>query len=100
MTDLARWLDGRMVGAPQRLAERARAFVDAAGPGPVSERLALAGQQALVAAERRGRDRAAALDLLAADALITLALLAAAEAAPGRLAEEAARLRVRAAVAT
>lgn len=87
------WVEARIAGAPVTLAERVRAFlVEAPDADPV-DRFATAGRSALAAAESRGADRGAALDLLAADALITLALLAVAERSPGRLAEEAARLR-------
>jgi hypothetical protein len=54
--------------------------------------LAQAADSALAGALARGEGRAAALDLLAADALVTLALLARAEAAPGSLAGFAADL--------
>jgi hypothetical protein len=50
-------------------------------------RLADAGQRALGSVECSAGDRASALDLLAADALVTLALLAQAQVAPARLAE-------------
>jgi hypothetical protein len=53
---------------------------------PLPERLAAAGRRALALVERGPGDRASALDLLAADALITLALLAQAEQAPAGLA--------------
>jgi hypothetical protein len=49
--------------------------------------LASAGQTALDDVLAHAGDRSAALDLLAADALITLALLAQAETAPDRLEE-------------
>jgi hypothetical protein len=62
------------------------ALVAATPPGPVPERLAAAGRRALALVERSAGDRASALDLLAADALVTLALLAQAEAAPDALA--------------
>jgi hypothetical protein len=47
--------------------------------------LALAGREALERVVTHRGDRSVALDLLAADALITLALLAQAEEAPGEL---------------
>lgn len=87
------WVDARVAGAPTTLADRVRTFAAAAPAGPLVDRLAAAGEAALAAAAARGGDRAAALDLLAADALITLALLDIAERTPGRLAAEAARLR-------
>ncbi len=63
-----------------------------AGAGDVVTRLADAGRAALAAATRDGAGRAAALDLLAADALITLALLATAERDPAALGRAAAQL--------
>lgn len=98
MSDGEAWLDARIAGAPAALAERARQFIVEEGGGAMADRLAAAGQRALAAADARGADRAAALDLLAADALITLALLDVSERAPGQLAQEAARLRRQAAV--
>ena len=97
MSDDSAWLDARIAGAPPRLAERARHFAGVAAGDEPGERLAAAGLRALEAAESLGRDRAAALDLLAADALITLALLETAEREPGRLAVTAAELRRQAA---
>lgn len=58
----------------------------------LSDRLAEAGRQALAGVLAHPGDRDAALDLLAADALITLALLARAEAAPAELGDFAAAL--------
>jgi hypothetical protein len=55
-------------------------------PSP-AEPLAAQAQRVLSEVERHPGDRRIALDLLAADALITLALLARAEAAPERLGE-------------
>ncbi len=52
--------------------------------------LALAGRTALERVLAHAGDRSVALDLLAADALVTLALLAQAQAAPERLGEFAA----------
>ena len=56
------------------------------------ERLALAAERVLAIVEEHPGDRAIALDLLAADALITLALLAQAEQAPEQLGAFAAGL--------
>jgi hypothetical protein len=59
-----------------------------AGSGDsLSEVLASAGRAALNRVLSQAGDRSAALDLLAADALITLALRAQAEEAPQRLEE-------------
>ena len=67
-----------------------------AAPAPAdlmrAEHLAAAAQRVLEDVELHPGDRTVALDLLAADALITLALLARAEAAPGELAAFASAL--------
>jgi hypothetical protein len=65
-----------------RVLEHAAAVVES---GARAEHLALAAERVLAIVEEHPGDRSVALDLLAADALITLALLAQAEAAPGRL---------------
>ena len=75
------------------LRERAEQFVGAESEGDLVTRLATAGERALDAAVASGEDRAAALDLLAADTLITLALLAQAEIDPAALGSAARRLR-------
>lgn len=93
----AAWFAAHVAGAPATLTDRAAAFLAAEGEGTLADRLAAAGSRALAAAEARGSSRTAALDLLAADALITLALLEVAARAPGRLASEASRLRIAAA---
>jgi hypothetical protein len=54
------------------------------------EALAGSGRRALDRVLARAGDRSVALDLLAADALVTLALLAQAQAAPERLGDFAA----------
>jgi hypothetical protein len=64
----------------------AGAGADAGTPGS----LAAAGRRALDQVLGRAGDRSVALDLLAADALVTLALLAQAQASPERLGEFAA----------
>ena len=80
------WLAARSAGGPERLCARVaeRAAEVAEGEDP-AERLALAAERVLAIVEEHPGDRAIALDLLAADALITLALLAQAEQAPERL---------------
>ena len=88
------WLDRHTRNAPAALADCVRRHVQAAGAeGSEAEILARAGRRALsfVAAHPDG-GRPIALDLLAADALITLALLAEAQTAPGNLEEFAASL--------
>lgn len=93
------WLTNHTTGAPARLREQVLAHFDATAAGPLTTRLATAGDAALRSATTAGRGRATALDLLAADALITLALLATAQRSPATLAEDAAALRVRAGAA-
>jgi len=91
MNDLE-WFASRTEGAPDALRRRAQEyFIEAPGIA-LTERLAGAGANALGAAIKAD-DRAGALDLLAADALITLALLAASEHDAGALADAAASLR-------
>ena len=69
------------------------AGASAASPAdPSPESLALAGRAALERVLVHPGDRTVALDLLAADALVTLALLAQAQRDPGRLASFAAEV--------
>ena len=93
----AEWFAERTAGAPQVLRARASDYLSQAAPAPLATRLSYAGRAALAASTRDGAGRGAALDLLAADALITLALLAAAEQEPGTLASAAVTLRAAAA---
>jgi hypothetical protein len=83
---LDRWLAERTARGPAqlraRVLEHAAAVGDAASP---PEKIALAAERVLAIVEEHPGDRSIALDLLAADALITLALLAQAETAPDRL---------------
>jgi hypothetical protein len=67
-------------------------YAASADPERLAESLAAAGQRALERVVAHPGDRSVALDLLAADALITLALLAEAERRPERLGEFAAGL--------
>lgn len=88
------WFTDRSEGAPGALRERSAAFVRQVADQPdPSRRLARAAMDALAAALARPSDRAAALDLLAADALLTLSLLRQAETHPAALASFAADLR-------
>lgn len=83
---LADWLDRHTSQAPAALRARVRHHALAAGDVAASpEALAAAGRDALDRAVDHPGDRSVALDLLAADALVTLALLAQAQAAPERL---------------
>ena len=86
------WFVARTAGAPAVLRERAAMFFAAERGDELVERLSAAGDRALAAATA-ARSRDGALDLLAADALITLALLAASEAGIDALESTARRLR-------
>jgi hypothetical protein len=86
-----RWFDERTSGAPPRLVERARLYVGTDDDSGAE--LAAAGAMALEGAISAGEGRDAALDLLAADALITMALLKCAERDPRSLGKHAAALR-------
>jgi hypothetical protein len=97
VSDLAVWLDDRTIGAPGALLTRVRECLAQTEPAPIGDRLARAGELALAEAVRRGAGRDAALDLLAADALITLALLERAARDPAGLAASARVLREQAA---
>ena len=86
MTAIPDWLEQHTAAAPPALRVRVREHALAVGtdeslPGA----LALAGREALERVVTHPGDRSVALDLLAADALITLALLAQAQAAPEAL---------------
>jgi hypothetical protein len=83
---LLAWLDGHTEAAPTALRSRVREHVQAGETdGPVADVLARAGNRALGRVVAHPGDRSVALDLLAADALITLALLAQAETHPAEL---------------
>lgn len=84
---LSAWLDRHTGKAPAALRARVREHALAAAAGPLPAVLAEAGRAALERVVDHPGDRSVALDLLAADALITLALLAQAQAAPERLGE-------------
>jgi hypothetical protein len=81
------WLDRHTSQAPAPLRARVRQFAFEASGAPLPQALASAGQAALVRVLAHPGDRSAALDLLAADALITLALLAQAQTRPEGLEE-------------
>jgi hypothetical protein len=86
VTRPADWLDHHTAAAPDVLRARVRELA-AASPSaePLPAALALAGRQALERVVARPGDRSVALDLHAADALVTLAHLAHAQRAPGEL---------------
>ncbi|MFL5495110.1 MAG: hypothetical protein ACJ8DC_12070 [Gemmatimonadales bacterium] len=90
---LADWVEWHTSEAPEALRTRVQQHVAGADARrTVPEALAHAAQAALGRVLTHPGDRSVALDLLAADALITLALLAQAERAPDRLAEFAASI--------
>lgn len=92
------WFAGHTAGAPEALRLRSERFFRQAGVAELVPRLAAAGRDALAAATADGAVRAAALDLLAADALITLALLRASEEDPAGFGRAAVALRHQATV--
>jgi hypothetical protein len=86
VSEVVGWLERHTGGAPEALRGRVREQALAADAGrPVPETLAVAALAALGRVVVHPGDRSAALDLLAADALVTLALLAQAERAPEQL---------------
>ncbi len=84
---LGDWLDRHTSQAPAALRARVREFALAASGETWAATLATAGRAALDRVLSHSGDRSAALDLLAADALITLALQAQAQDEPERLEE-------------
>ncbi len=92
MSALLTWVEQRSRAAPAALRARALEYVRKNPAGPAPAALANAASCALAEVEQHPGDRSAALDLLAADALITLALLAQAEQEPEGLAELAGSL--------
>jgi hypothetical protein len=99
VADDATWFAAASAGAPAALRDRAAFFLERASGEDLTQRLASAGQSALANATSAAPDRATALDLLAADSLITLALLATSQQSPGDLGTVAASLRARATIA-
>jgi hypothetical protein len=89
---LADWLDRHTRLAPSALRSRVLAYAADARDDDLPTSLALAGRRALERVVTHPGDRSVALDLLAADALITLALLAQAQQHPERLGDFAAGL--------
>lgn len=80
------WLLARTTGGPAPLRDRVLEHAEAVTEGgSLAEQLALAAERVLAIVEEHPGDRSIALDLLAADALITLALLAQSQAAPAAL---------------
>lgn len=82
------WAERQCQAAPEALRARVLEFVRLQPPAADPTRLlAAAGLNALRRVTSHPGDRSVALDLLSADALITLALLAQAQTAPERLGE-------------
>ncbi len=80
------WLDRHSAAAPEALRARVRHYAAPVGErSDVAAALAAAGDAALESVLGHPGGRSVALDLLAADALVTLGLLAQAESAPERL---------------
>lgn len=93
MTGADPWFADRTRGAPPVLRARAEEYLARTGSADtLAARLAEAGALALHQATVQDRAREAALDLLTADSLVTLALLAQAETAPAELERFAANL--------
>ena len=91
---LTGWFDQHSGDAPTPLRERAAAYLSAQPATlDLGTRLRDAARAALAAVLSRPGDRSVALDLLAADALVTLALQHQAGSDPGSLARFAAELR-------
>jgi hypothetical protein len=84
---LGDWLDRHTSQGPAALRARVREYALGATGETRASVLAAAGQSALDRVLSHPGDRSAALDLLTADALITLALQAQAQDAPERLEE-------------
>jgi hypothetical protein len=91
---LKAWLEERTRNAPAVLRDRVLEYATTTVTGtlPLPEHLALASERVLAIVEEHPGDRSVALDLLAADALITLTLLAQAETDPAALGAFAERL--------
>lgn len=83
---LDRWMLAHTGRGPAVLRDRVLEHTAVASEAPtIADHLALVAERVLAIVEEHPGDRRIALDLLAADALITLALLAKAEMAPGEL---------------
>jgi hypothetical protein len=83
----AAWLDRHTAHAPSALRARVRDYAAGQDVALLPGQLSAAAREALTRVLDHPGDRSVALDLLAADALITLALLAQAQTAPEQLEE-------------
>jgi hypothetical protein len=94
MSSRLAWLEARSAGAPPALRDRVRHYVDTIPSGlDLPDALAAAAISALEVTIGADGSRSTALDLLASDALVTLALQAKAEQDPARMATFARHLR-------
>ena len=93
MSDPPAWEVPRIYGAPAALRERVELWLASVSEKAAAARCAAAGRAALAHSLAGSSDRSSAGDVLAADALVTLALLAVADREPTRLAEFARELR-------
>ena len=95
MGEIVSWAERHTHEAPQFLRARVMALASMRSlpPGTIPERLAFAGRRALENVCKHPGDRTVALDLLAADAQITMSMLAQADLDPTRLDEFAERLQ-------
>ena len=95
MSEARRWLAEHAAGTPASLmAAMERTLVAAPSDGPAAEALAEAGLHALRGVVAGHGERGSAVDLLAADALLTCACQAAAAGGAGAVAAFAASLDV------
>jgi hypothetical protein len=83
----AAWLDRHTAHAPSALRARVHEYASGRHDTLIPRQLSAAARVALTRVLEHPGDRPVALDLLAADALITLALLAQAQTAPEQLEE-------------
>jgi hypothetical protein len=94
LTAAQRWFAEQSAGAPAPLRDRAGEYLRRdGGPADLAEQVAAAAAAALATVLAHPGDRSVALDLLAADALVTLALKARAAQDPAGLARFASALR-------
>ena len=92
MSEAWQWLEPRIEDAPEALRDRMHAALATSSAGSVHEQLADGAAICLRIALQRPARRASAMDLLSADALLTHACAAAAEAGPDVLAQFTATL--------
>lgn len=94
MKPLGGWLAARTDGAPVALRQRVEAYLSATTGPDGADHLMAASRLALGTASGIDAGRSVAIDLLTADALITLSLLHQSEAEPSALAARARTIRL------